>query len=257
MEHLQKLPSWLRPMTWNDRSLERDDLLAEEAEQKENRLIQELRADYQSLKRTFVIVVLLLSCIIAVVAFPWHSDFHGAQSTGPVPEIPFSKVTFRQDERFSGAWSEESIDAWSELMPPGDGFVVIENPRNYHLPPGKSSRYGEVYDISMWHQLHCLLHMRTYMSSMHSFANQSNMQQLYEVVLAPQADHILHCFDYLRQAVMCAGDMTLEQPRTESDGRRFAVDGWDIEHEHCRSWDAMADFVEKHAVGHHHRSESS
>ncbi|KAM3415307.1 hypothetical protein BST61_g8836 [Cercospora zeina] len=260
MEHLHRLRSSLASMTWSDRSMEREDLLVEEVgeEKDNNRLIRELRAGYQSLKRTFVIVVLLFSCVIAVVVFPWHSDFHAARSTGPVPEIPFSSVTFRQDERFSRTWSEGSNDAWSELMPPGDGFVVVENPRSYNLPPGKNSRYGEVYDISMWHQLHCLLHMRTYMSSMHSFLNQTeNLPQFYEVVLAPQLDHILHCFDYLRQAVMCAGDMTLEWPRTEPDGRRFAVDGWGVKHEHCRSWDVMTNFVEKHAVGHHHPSEST
>lgn len=34
---------------------------------------------------------------------------------------------------------------------------------------------------------------------------------------------------------MCAGDMTVEWPREEEDGRRFAFDGWGIKHE-CRSW---------------------
>ena len=49
---------------------------------------------------------------------------------------------------------------------------------------------------------------------------------------------------------MCAGDLTLEWPRTEVDGRRFAVDGWGIEHE-CRDWDFMAGWVEENAVGRH------
>lgn len=48
---------------------------------------------------------------------------------------------------------------------------------------------------------------------------------------------MLHCFDYLRQGVMCQGDLTLEWPRTEEDGtgRRFAVDGWGVGHV-CRAW---------------------
>lgn len=257
MYYLQRLRSSLPSMAWTERSMEREDLLEEAEDKNDNKLIRELEAKHQSLRRALIIVVLLLGCIIVAVALPWHTDdLHASRSKGPAPEIPFSSVTFRQNEKFSASWSPQSDDAWGELMPPGDGFVVIDNPRDYDLPPGKSSRYGEVYDISMWHQLHCLLHMRTYMSTMHSFLNQTNLQQMYDVALAPQVDHILHCFDYLRQAVMCAGDMTLEWPRTESDGRRFAVDGWDIKHDNCRSWDAMSDFVEKRAVGHHHRRES-
>lgn len=34
---------------------------------------------------------------------------------------------------------------------------------------------------------------------------------------------------------MCAGDLTLEWPREEEDGRRFAVDGWGVGHV-CRGW---------------------
>ena len=49
------------------------------------------------------------------------------------------------------------------------------------------------------------------------------------------SDHIGHCLDYLRQGVMCAGDMAMEWPRTEPDGRRVAVDGWGATHV-CRSW---------------------
>ena len=50
-----------------------------------------------------------------------------------------------------------------------------------------------------------------------------------------EADHIHHCFDYIRQSLMCAGDMAMEWPRTEPDGRRIAVDGWGVPHE-CKSW---------------------
>jgi hypothetical protein len=44
-----------------------------------------------------------------------------------------------------------------------------------------------------------------------------------------------HCFDYLRQALQCAGDLALEWPRTEKDGRRYSVDGWGVPHL-CKSW---------------------
>ena len=54
-------------------------------------------------------------------------------------------------------------------------------------------------------------------------------------LLGPAGVHVHHCFDYLRQTIMCAGDMSMEWPRTEADGRRVAVDGWGIPHT-CKSW---------------------
>ena len=55
-------------------------------------------------------------------------------------------------------------------------------------------------------------------------------------------EHLAHCFDYLRQGLMCNADMALEWPRTEEDGKRFAVDGWGIPHE-CRNWDEVWGFM--------------
>ena len=56
-----------------------------------------------------------------------------------------------------------------------------------------------------------------------------------KMLLGPHGQHVGHCFDYLRQSIMCAGDMSMEWPRTEPDGRRVAVDGWGIPHQ-CKSW---------------------
>lgn len=49
-------------------------------------------------------------------------------------------------------------------------------------------------------------------------------------------DHISHCFDYLRQAIMCAGDMSMESPAIEKskDGMNH-INGWDSSHV-CRSY---------------------
>jgi hypothetical protein len=58
------------------------------------------------------------------------------------------------------------------------------------------------------------------------------------------SEHLHHCFDYLRQGLMCNGDMSMEWPRTEEDGRRFVVDGWDIPHE-CKSWDQIMEYMDE------------
>lgn len=59
--------------------------------------------------------------------------------------------------------------------------------------------------------------------------------EVQEYLLNPQIGHVYHCFDYLRQSLMCAGDMTIEWPREEEDGSRFAFDGWGVEHQ-CKDW---------------------
>lgn len=63
-----------------------------------------------------------------------------------------------------------------------------------------------------------------------------------------QHEHLGHCFDYLRQSIMCAGDTALEKAVVDADGVvKPAVDGWGVVHE-CRSWDAIFDFATLHRV---------
>lgn len=59
--------------------------------------------------------------------------------------------------------------------------------------------------------------------------------------------HLAHCFDYLRQGVMCAGDMTLEPAfeLTGEDAGVQGVNGWGVEHQ-CRNYQTMYDFAEEH-----------
>lgn len=149
--------------------------------------------------------------------------------------VPIKPVTFNQNESFAALVSQESDNAWGAMMPYGDGFVVVDDPKSYNLPPGKDTVQGEVYDTSLFHQLHCLAGIRTFLSTMKQAIELNNSLLVNEIILDPRQDHMAHCFDYLRQSLMCHGDMTLEWPRTEADGSRFAVDGWGIEHQ-CRDW---------------------
>ena len=54
--------------------------------------------------------------------------------------------------------------------------------------------------------------------------------------------HEEHCFDYLRQGLMCAADTTIEHPQVEHDGRRRFTDGWGVIHQ-CKDWSTIFDFV--------------
>ena len=52
------------------------------------------------------------------------------------------------------------------------------------------------------------------------------------------ANHIPHCFEYIRQGIMCSADTTLEKSRIEDGKITRDVDGWGAEHE-CRDLDAI------------------
>ena len=56
-------------------------------------------------------------------------------------------------------------------------------------------------------------------------------------------DHLDHCFDYIRQAIMCAADPAVEPARVDEHGVRRDVDGWGGQHQ-CRSWSDLVEFAQ-------------
>jgi hypothetical protein len=61
-----------------------------------------------------------------------------------------------------------------------------------------------------------------------------------------QVEHTGHCFDYLRQALMCAADMTLEWAAEVPSGKvPFTVDGWGITHQ-CKNWNEVIGWMLEH-----------
>lgn len=150
--------------------------------------------------------------------------------------VPTEIVKFEQHEIYASPSTSQADEAWGALNPPGDGFVLIPNYADFSLPPGKPTEQGDVYDISVFHQLHCLNHIRTFLFTLKAGMDHNNTRVVYDRLLRGSGeDHVYHCFDYIRQALMCHADLTVEWPRTEEDGRRFAVDGWGISHQ-CKNW---------------------
>jgi hypothetical protein len=156
------------------------------------------------------------------------------------PTVPSKPITFERTLFASGS-TPEADEAWgNDLTPPGDGFVLIPNPQDYALPPGQppaetDNVKGEIYDISVFHQLHCLNHVRTFLFTLKAGMDYGTINETYDNMLKPQEDHVYHCFDYIRQALMCNADLTVEWPRTEESGERVAVDGWGVTHQ-CKNW---------------------
>jgi hypothetical protein len=58
--------------------------------------------------------------------------------------------------------------------------------------------------------------------------------------------HIDHCFNYLRQAIECCADSTIEWARYSEFGQRKGIQGWGIPHNECRNRDALEAFALEH-----------
>ncbi|GAB7329181.1 hypothetical protein MBLNU13_g01001t1 [Cladosporium sp. NU13] len=218
---------------------------------------QVLLASIRRLRRWLIAVSILLGVLSVYTLFSFRHvvapDHTAAKRHGFAPEIPRKSVTFEKTI-FAGPSTPEADEAWgNNISPPGDGFVLIPDPSAYDLPPGQpvdadySTAKGEIYDISVFHQLHCLRHVRTFLFTLKAGMDFNSTAETYDRMLKHQEEHVYHCFDYIRQALMCNADLTVEWPRTEADGSRVAVDGWGVSHQ-CKNWDSVLEFMGKYQI---------
>ena len=103
----------------------------------------------------------------------------------------------------------------------GMGFQWIKDTSTYHdLPTPIIWPNKTVFTTSMTHQLHCL------------FAIVETYSGLTSNTTLPEDHHwhMIHCFDYMRQAIMCSADMALEGLETTFPDHNGGSDGWDSKH---------------------------
>ncbi|KAG9946164.1 hypothetical protein KCU85_g6709, partial [Aureobasidium melanogenum] len=228
---------------------EDEDKLLDEPVQTTKAELEKLKRANANLKRVLAVFAAFFLAFLALIAFKsWksHKDslFFPRILKSPVPPMPMNIQTFERNSLYASRPSPESDAAWNALLPEGRGFVYVPESERYSLPPGEKTFYGEIYSVSLFHQLHCLGQLRKYYWLLIDgvTSNSTSLRSMVDGLLGPSGEHVSHCFDYLRQTLQCAGDMALEWPRKEADGSRFAVDGWGIPHE-CRSWDHIVDYM--------------
>ncbi|TDZ37772.1 Oxidase ustYa [Colletotrichum trifolii] len=134
-------------------------------------------------------------------------------------ELPLKVRTiqaqFRDDPDHYGLEGPVATAEWNEIRPPGKGFVFL----------------GEehfAFGVSMWHQMHCLNHIRAVL-----------------VNGDDGSDHTLHCFHYLRQGILCAADTTIEPGGTNKmlpNGDKVAAGDGAVHT--CRDWRQVHDWME-------------
>ncbi|PGH23752.1 hypothetical protein AJ80_02182 [Polytolypa hystricis UAMH7299] len=197
-------------------------------------------------KTSVCLSLVIIFCVTGV------SYLYGVQTTlrqkadGFVPYIPFPPrpVVFNPDERWSHS-NPNSTALWQAQVDNGhSSSVIVENPRAYGLKKGFAGPNGrERFGLSMFHQLHCLASLRfAYYNEEadahgHSHGPQPNEKD------ATSNTHIDHCFDYLRQGILCSGDLALEWL---IEGSNDQVDGWGIAHNRCKDPVAIEAFISKH-----------
>ena len=175
--------------------------------------------------------------------------------------IPTNRVVFDNDPRFSESNPMDANSPWNALFPgkrchsnavtqltcsAGRGFVRVENPSQHGLSGGYPLEEGsEGFETSMFHQLHCLSYLKSTMTAAlsgdHGGHTQGNGKDL-----AQRRDYANHCFEYLRQAVMCAGDLTLEKAVVRNGEIVNGATTWNVTHE-CKDWRSMFEFADEHA----------
>ncbi|KAJ5826566.1 hypothetical protein N7447_003329 [Penicillium robsamsonii] len=125
------------------------------------------------------------------------------------------QTAFQDDPSHYGMEGFAATAEWNAIRPPGKGFAFL----------------GEehfAFGVSMWHQMHCLNHIRA------ALVNGDD-----------GSDHTEHCFHYLRQGILCAADTTLEPGGTSmklANGDTVATGGGTVHT--CRDWRQVHDWME-------------
>lgn len=112
--------------------------------------------------------------------------------------------------------------AWYSAIPPGNGWVV--------LGPNKTS-----YAVSMYHQIHCLNSMRYDLT----------LSRLGQTPSQDQLGHANHCYNYIRQGLLCRSDVTLEPTEQVVLGEMVGAvaSGSGVAHI-CRDWTKIRQYME-------------
>lgn len=166
-------------------------------------------------------------------------DF-GGDITGVGPKFSEQITTFVHEEEYapynvSEFFRDDVLDKWNKLMPLGMGFQWVKDPSKYHDLPHPIQWYEgmTVFTTSMTHQLHCLWAIvQTYsgLKSGHEIPDDHHW-------------HMIHCFSYMRQAILCAADTALEGKATTFPDDNSGSDGWDAKHV-CKDQSQVREYLE-------------
>ncbi|KAI1150560.1 hypothetical protein F4825DRAFT_425971 [Nemania diffusa] len=138
-------------------------------------------------------------------------------------------------ENTSEFFSEDTRKRWLDIIPKGLGYLEIKHPEKYDDLPTKLATFDDQFVVttSMTHQLHCLYAIAEAYSALTSDTSR---------VPSETPWHLTHCFDYIRQGIMCCGDVALEGEQTTFPEGFEGSDGWDAKHV-CKNYDQVLEYL--------------
>lgn len=150
-----------------------------------------------------------------------------------------TSMVFRENAEYKNL-SHAHDQLWEDLVSPNGGFIVVTS----------EDQSRHLYGISMYHQLHCLAMIRSAVQDLQSQIEAAspaehgheNMHHAH----ARHSDsgnhlrpsHWLHCFDYLRQTILCNADGTVELPSISPSGEELIHGEGERQ---CRDWTRLRD----------------
>ncbi|KAI0399175.1 hypothetical protein F4802DRAFT_590783 [Xylaria palmicola] len=163
--------------------------------------------------------------------------------SSPVPKFPRKTYRFMPDPKFvrdDMLFTQEdtlsTLHNWLPLSTDARGYVQVPDYASYDIL-GKPytvaidrQNEGPAYMMSVFHQLHCLSYIVD--NYQRGYAGTNLTEEI--------AHHSAHCFDYLRQSIMCAADTNLE-------GETDAGPGWGSVHQ-CADYDAVLAWGNEHGA---------
>jgi len=161
----------------------------------------------------------------------------------PVPKFPRKTYTFlpdphfvRDDMLFTEEDTLQTLHNWLPLSSEARGYVQIADYGSYdtlgapYTVAINRTSDGPAYMMAVFHQLHCLSYVVA-----HYQQGYAGVQLTDDV-----AHHSAHCFDYLRQSILCAADTNLE-------GETEGGPGWGSRHQ-CADYDAVLAWANEHSA---------
>lgn len=166
----------------------------------------------------------------------WTSSSHHTElaSDGRLAPSGNIETHWTYNYTFSREPNPISEAAWGSLPPIGGAFI-------------KHPDYPKEMNVAMYHQLHCLHGLRI-AYYLELAKNNETLAGMMEDVKSKWGDHdaahTIHCFDYLKNALLCAADTNLE-PINEETGH---VDAWGTTRM-CRDRNVLDDWAYKWRSG--------
>ncbi|OLN97664.1 hypothetical protein CCHL11_09625 [Colletotrichum chlorophyti] len=195
--------------------------------------------------------ILNIAAVIVLASVYTHSLPAAEEASHAVPSFSREFVKFQPElEVYTLNYTsiEESAivrQRWQDLLPGGGGDVHIPDHERYeHLSePWLDPRGNELWKVAWAHQLHCLYLI---MNDFDRVVRYGPTGKENEVEEGHFQVHTNHCFDYLRQSILCAADMTLEGKVMGRDAKP-GTDGWGHLHT-CRNHREVMQWIEERRV---------